>query len=144
MENMIITGTITATSNKISEDFKTEHPTKCAYISIDKSVDKKALEAFGIKIYSSADKNEFLAIRTSRQIAIYDSTTGDNEPVDRLDCSIEDDTGIKTPNFRTIEGVQFNLVKGEKLGNEFIRLQAISGPADCITYVTANNPFIEG
>ena len=47
MENMILTGKITATSKKLDNRYKQENPTKTAYIEVDEA-QAKALEDFGL------------------------------------------------------------------------------------------------
>ena len=49
MENLIIKGQITATSNKVNEDYKTDNPTKTAYVTVTDDNIRQAMTNFGLR-----------------------------------------------------------------------------------------------
>ena len=139
MESMTFVGTITATSNKVNEKFKTDNPTKTAYITVDNPKDVEKMKAFGLTLYSSADPktgkmDEFFIVKLSREVKVYDS-------FDKLAKPTILSGSVETPNFKTQE-VAMNLLKGEHIGNDFYRINAISitDPMD-IESLEAGNPF---
>ena len=137
MENMVIQGSITATSNKVSNKFKAENPTKTVYIVVDESFDK-AMQWFGLTRYTSKeDGKPFYIVKASQKIALYASGKTGESP-ETIPGTVD------TPNFKTKENVlvKMNLVKGNKNNNDFYRLQAIqiSGANDIET-IEQQNPF---
>lgn len=142
MENKIIKGIITATSNKQSEDFKSEFPTKTAYITPHSPQDIEALTNFGCTLYSSTNENtgekeEFFIIKCAKNVALYNANSIDGRP-----SSISG--GTDTPNFRTTPdyALELNIIKGEKLGREFFRLQAINCKTGSdVEEIEQANPF---
>lgn len=133
---MTFEGTITATSNKVNEKFKTDNPTKTAYITVESEADRKKLEDFGLTLYSSKeDGTEFFIIKLSREVKTYDSFDKKKKP------TILDGT-TESPNFRTVVPVAMNVVKGENVGNDFYRVNAISVASDKdVQVIEAENPF---
>lgn len=137
MENMVIQGSITATSNKVSTEFKAENPSKTVYIVVDESFDKE-MQAFGLTRYTSKeDGKPFYIVKASQKIALYASNKTGESP-ESISGSVD------TPNFKTADNVlvKMNLVKGNKNINDFYRLQAIqiSGASD-IENIEQQNPF---
>lgn len=137
MENILLKGMVTATSNKVDSRFKQEAPTKTAYITIADEDIAKAIQ-FGLTEYSSKqDGNRFFIIKLPQNIAIY-VQGGDNVTPEKMSG------GIDSPNFMTNKDkmLNLNIIKGENMGNEFFRLQAIqiTDSTDIIS-VEQTNPF---
>lgn len=127
MENIVVYGVLTNTSNKVSEEYKSEVPTKCAYLYAASKEDADKMVSFGLTEYTPKDGGSgFFAVRMSKTVSIYHSDNEDGIPDEKIDCRVTDNNGNKTPNFKCRDGVTvaMNLVKGEKMKNSFIRLQA--------------------
>ena len=137
MENIVIKGKITATSKKMANRYKQENPTKTAYIDVDE-LNAKILEEFGLTKYTSAeDKKDFFIIKLSSNLVAYEDST--NERI-----SLADLASVNSPNFNTgEEDIQLNIIKGENMGNDFYRVQALLLPQglDMIQTMEAINPF---
>lgn len=139
MESMTFAGAITATSNKVNEKFKTDNPTKTAYITVGNPKDVEKMKAFGLTQYSSTDAKtgaieEFFIVKLSREVKVYDSFNKTAKPT--ILSGLTD-----TPNFKTRE-VAMNLLKGENVGNDFYRINALSiTDATDIETIEAENPF---
>lgn len=138
MENLVIAGQITATSNKVSGDFKSEQPTKTVYFITDPKFDL-LLQDFGLTRYTSKeDGKPFYIVKMAQNVAIY-ATGKANEQPEKMSGLVTDGPNIKTADGVT---VKMNLIKGEKTGNVFYRLQAIliTGSGD-IQEIEQENPF---
>ena len=137
MENMILTGKITATSKKLDNRYKQENPTKTAYIEVDEK-QAKALEAFGLTRYTSVtDKKDFFIVKLSANLVAYLDHTN-------TQVSLSELAGVQSSNFNTGDDlIQMNLIKGENMGNEFFRIQALLLPngIGSIQELEAVNPF---
>src|SRR5699024_12121105 len=71
MENLIIKGQITATSNKVNEDYKTDNPTKTAYLTVTDDNIRKAMVNFGLTEYTSKqDDSNFFIIKLPQQLTL--------------------------------------------------------------------------
>src|SRR5699024_11196227 len=71
MENLIITGQITATSSKKDDKFKQENPTKMAYVTVTKKEDVEALEAFGATKYTTKEDNrDFFILKVPQSFVV--------------------------------------------------------------------------
>src|SRR5699024_11432770 len=69
MENLIIKGQITATSNKVNEDYKTDNPTKTAYVTVTDENISQAMADFGLTEYTSKkDDSKFFIIKLPQQL----------------------------------------------------------------------------
>lgn len=138
MENIVIKGRISATSNKVDDKFRQEQPTKTAYVTVTDPKDIDNLKKFGLTQYSSKeDQSSFFIIKLPKQVAIYVSGVSKQEP-EKMSG------GIDTPNFSTPEGkeLSLNIIKGENMGRDFFRLQAIQiEDANDIIEVEQTNPF---
>lgn len=125
MEQLIIEGIITTTSMKQSKDFRSDHPRKSLFVSVD-AENKKKLEDFGLTEYTPKDGGEpFFILKASKEITVH---TRDNE-LRTIDGTAEEDS---EPNFKT-DGLAFiSMVKGEKNKNEFVRVTDILGDVELI------------
>lgn len=136
MENLVIKGRITATSNKVDTKFKQENPTKTAYVTVSDETEKKKLIDFGLTEYTSKkDGLSFFIIKLPQNVAIYVDGVEGSEPLPG---------NTETPNFSTVEGkdLSLNIIKGEHMNNDFFRLQAIKiEQSSDIVEVEQTNPF---
>ena len=136
MENLVIKGRITATSNKVDAKFKQEIPTKTAYVTVADEAEKKKLIDFGLTEYSSkADDLSFFIIKLPQKVAIYVEGVDEPEPMSG---------GVETPNFSTVEDKELflNIIKGKNMNRDFFRLQAIKiDQSTDIVLVEQTNPF---
>lgn len=144
LTNLIVEVQITATSNRESEDFKAEVPTKTAYLKADEAQSAKMVE-FGMTQYTSEEDNTpFFILKCARNIAVY-LNGKDEEPVIRSgEIYLEDNR--RNPNFKTPDDktVKINIIKGENKGNVFCRLQAILvDDYSDIEIVVPENPFLD-
>lgn len=130
MENIILTGTITSTSNKST---KFEATNKIAYVTLASTEEyKKALD-FGLNIYESEDKTRFIIVKLPKKLSIY---IGNRQ--------YKYNSGIEDPNFYTTNDIGLNLIKGvsDKNNSSYIRLTALNlNSIDELQEVKQVNPF---
>lgn len=132
MENLIIEGIISTTSNKQSSEFKVEKPQKTAYLLLDKENADK-LEKFGVRKYTSKTGEDFYCLKIVEQLKVY---------FDKSKASITVDAGVDVANFKTEKVIKMNVIKGEKTGNTFYRLQALLlNELEDLVQIEAENPF---
>ena len=138
MENIVIKGKITATSKKLDNRYKQVNPTKTAYIETD-GQNAQALEAFGLTKYTSVDDGkDFFIIKLSSNLVAYEDNTNRSTSLAEL-------TTVDSPNFNTGQSeIYLNIIKGENMGNDFYRVQALFLPEGLgmLQAVEAVNPFI--
>lgn len=137
MENVIINGRISATSNKVDGEFKQEVPTKTAYVEVTNDTDRATLTKLGMTEYTSkSDDVNFYIIKLPKQVSIFKG----NE-MHKISG------GVKTPNFKTPDDkeLKFNIIKGNNKGNDFFRLQAVLvDEYSDIEEIQMENPFGTG
>lgn len=137
MKNIVITGRITATSKKLDNRYKQVNPTKTAYIDVDEHT-AQALEEFGLTKYTSAeDGKDFFIVKLSANLVAYLDDSNNSTSLAEL-------ASVNSPNFNTgEEDIQLNIIKGENMGNDFYRVQALLLPQgmDMIQTMEALNPF---
>lgn len=139
MENLVIKATITATSNKQTAKFNVENKRKSVYLSPNTKEDENSLIDFGLTKYvSEKDKKSFFVVKSSDIIKVWN---GDLH-VDNILSSVND------PNFKYIDNVvtEINIIKSEKTGNTFYRINAINLPIgfgldEVIEEVKETSPF---
>lgn len=136
IENLVVAGMITNTSNKQSSRFKQEVATKTAYITVPDENDRQALIDFGMTLYTPKDGGDdfFIAKLPAKGLSIW--SNGKKLGMKK--------TTINEPNFQTVEHVPLGLsfIRGEKDGNPFYRLQAINVvQKDDIFDLDESNPF---
>ncbi len=134
MDNLILTGRITATSKKQNDIYKNK--TKTSYITLKDEEEYKKAEDFGFTVYESKDGNKFLIVKLVKKFKAY----LDGEEIDLGHLS-----GLDTANFNT-EEVFLNFIKARhsKTGNIFYRLQSIQlNDKEDITIFSGKNPFKE-
>lgn len=133
MENIVIEGIISTTSNKQSKEFRVENPQKTAYLELDE-VNAKKLEDFGVSKYTSKDGDDFFCLKVVEKLKLYFE--------DKTNASVEHDASVNAPNFKTEGKVRMNIIKGEKTGNVFYRLQALLiTTQNELVEIEAENPF---
>ena len=151
-QTVIVPAIITATSNKVSDDFKQETPTKTIYFHVEDPKKAEQLEKLGMTQYTpdaetDPDAKPYFIAKATKTVKLYtDRTTFVEKPfsVDLFD----EDTGfpIPNPNVYTDEIVHLAIikVKGEKGKNDVYRVNAILLPTlDTLKEVEAVNPFAE-
>lgn len=136
-------GKISATSNKVSEDFKQETPTKTIYIVPKDKKEIEKLEKFGLPFYTPKEKGSesHTIVKSAKTVKHYKSVK-DEDP-QKIIMTVEDENGQSIPNLYTEENVILNItkVKAQKGKNDFFRLTAILAPVGTILEVEATNPF---
>lgn len=140
---MTILATITTTSNKQSEEFKAETPSKTAYLHVDKETEQKLID-FGMRKYTPKKPNEetgeiedYFVVKLTQNVKLYKNTDKKAKPTE-LSCAITE------PNFLTDEPLEMNIIQGEKANNKFFRLNAIKvNRGNNIQLLEASNPFAE-
>lgn len=136
-------GKISATSNKVSEDFKQETPTKTFYIVPKDKKEIEKLEKFGLPLYTPKEKGaeSYTIVKSAKTVKHYKSAK--DEAPQKIIVLVEDENGQTIPNLYTEENVIFNItkVKAQKGKNDFYRLTAILAPDGTILEVEATNPF---
>ena len=153
-QTVIVPAIITATSNKVSSEFKQETPTKTFYFHV-KDVEKVLLlEKIGMTQYTpdtetDPDAKPYFIAKATKIVKLY---THDNRStcVERpftVDL-FDEETGlpIANPNVYTDEIVHLAVikVKAGKSKNDFYRVNAILLPTlDSLKEVEAVNPFAE-
>ena len=151
-QTVIVPVIITATSNKVSGEFKQETPTKTIYFHVADPKKAEQLEKFGMTHYTPDTETDpeakpYFIAKATKTVKLYtDRTTFVEKPfsVDLFD----EDTGlpIANPNVYTDEIVHLAVikVKGAKGKNDFYRVNAILLPTlDTLKEVEAVNPFAE-
>ncbi len=136
LENLIVQGIITATSDKQDPRFPSNNPRKSLYIAINEENTKKAKE-FGLTEYvSRTDQSKFFIVKASENIDVYD--------INNDHINIINGIANHTANFYTEKEVQLALIKGQSanFSNTFVRLKAIKvqDPSDLLQVKTIN-PF---
>ena len=138
-----LVGKISATSNKVSKDFKQETPTKTIYIVPKDKKEIEKLEKFGLPLYTPTEKGSesYTIVKSAKTVKHYKSVKDDTP--EKMVMSVEDENGQTIPNLYTEENVILNItkVKAQKGKNDFYRLTAILAPVGTILEVEATNPF---
>ena len=136
-------GKISATSNKVSEDFKQETPTKTVYIVLKDKKEIEKLEKFGLPLYTPKEKGSesYTIVKSVKTVKHYKSVK--DETPQKIIMTVEDESGQTVPNLYSEENVILNItkVKAQKGKNDFYRLTAILAPVGTILEVEATNPF---
>jgi len=134
MENLIIKGKVSATSNKVDDKYQQESPTKTAYVEVSDPNIVQAMENFGLTQYTSRDnETDFFIIKCPKQVTLVKGNQ-----MRKLSG------GVETPNFKTADDKEFkmNIIKGNNKGNDFFRLQAILvNDYEEVENIMMENPF---
>ena len=153
-QTVTVPAIITATSNKVSSEFKQETPTKTIYLHVPDHKKAEQLEKFGMTQYTpdtetDPDAKPYFIAKATKIVKLYtheDRSTFVEKPFS-LDL-FDEETGlpIANPNVYTDEIVHLAIikVKGGKGKNEFYRVNAILLPTiDSLKEAEAVNPFAE-
>ena len=153
-QTLTVPAIITATSNKVSDEFKQETPTKTIYFHVPDPKKAEQLEKFGMTQYTpdtetDPDAKPYFIAKATKIVNLY---THENllpivEKAFTVDI-FDEETGlpITNPNVYTDEIVHVAVikVKGAKGKNDFYRVNAILLPTlDSLKEVEAVNPFAE-
>lgn len=136
-------GKISATSNKVSKDFKQETPTKTIYIVPKDKKEIEKLKKFGLPLYTPKEKGaeSYTIVKSAKTVKHYKSVK--DETPQKMIMTVEDENGKTIPNFYTEENVILNItkVKAQKGKNDFYRITSILTPVGTILEVEPTNPF---
>ena len=153
-QTVIVPAIITATSNKVSDEFKQETSTKTIYFHVADPKKAEQLEKSGMTQYTPDTKTDpdakpYFIAKATKMVKLF---THEDRPtfVEKLFSVdlFDEDTGlpISNPNVYTDEIVHLAVikVKGAKGKNDFYRVNAILLPTlDNLKEVEAVNPFAE-
>lgn len=136
LETLTIKGQITATSNRVSEEFRQQTPTKTIYFNAASHEDEKKLIDFGLQAYTSKSDNEmfFIAKAPAKGIQVWCQ----GEQLEPLKVDIE------SPNFKSVDGnvIGLAITKGQKMNRDFYRVSAVNVVLESdIEPVEMTNPF---
>ena len=141
---------ITATSNKVSDEFKQETPTKTIYFHVEDPKKAEQLEKLGMTQYTPDTETDpeakpYFIAKATKTVRLFTDRTTHVEKLFSVDL-FDEDTGlpIPNPNVYTDEIVHLAIikVKGGKGKNDFYRVNAILLPTlDTLKEVEAVNPL---
>lgn len=153
-QTVAVPAIITATSNKVSSEFKQETPTKTIYFHVEDPKKAEQLEKLGMTQYTpdtetDPDAKPYFIAKATKTVKLYTHEDRSNFVEKPFSVDIfDEDTGlpIPNPNVYTDEIVHLAVikVKGGKGKNDFYRVNAILLPTiDTLKEVEAVNPFAE-
>ena len=153
-QTVTVPAIITATSNKVSSEFKQETPTKTIYFHVPDPEKAEQLKKIGMTQYTTdteidPEAKPYFIVKAKKNVKLY--THEDRSTFVEKTFTVDifdEDTGLSlpNPNVYTDEIVHLAIVKvkGEKGKNDFYRLNAILLPTmDTLKEVEAVNPFAE-
>lgn len=136
MEQIIVRGQITGTSNKQQEG-ATGAPRKSIYFKpADEQNRAKLLAEGGLREYESKDGEKFFIFKCSEKLTIWLN----KEDSEVLPSSVND------PNFKTDKDIEVALIEGksEKFNTKYVRAFALRVDSlDDIKKVEKQNPFAQ-
>ena len=151
-QSVVVPAIITATSNKVSDEFKQETPTKTIYFHVEDPKKAEQLEKFGMTQYTPDTETDpeakpYFIAKATKTVRLFTDRTTHVEKLFSV-YLFDEDTGlpIPNPNVYTDEIVHLAIikVKGGKGKNDFYRVNAILLPTlDTLKEVEAVNPFAE-
>ena len=153
-QTVAVPAIITATSNKVSDEFKQETPTKTIYFHVPNPKKAEQLEKIGMTQYTpdsetDPDAKPYFIAKATKIVKLYthDKRSRIVEKPFSVDL-FDEETGlpIANPNVYTDEIVHLAVikVKAPKGKNDFYRVNAILLPTlDSLKEVEAVNPFAE-
>ena len=149
-ENTFITiiakAIITTTSNKISDDFKQDIPTKTIYFTVQDEKKIKQLQELGMTLYTPEDKEapNYFICKATKFVKIYTNRDDYFEKDFGVTTIKEDGTEMKNPNLKTDEPIYLSIVKvkAPKGKNDFLRVNAIlTDDTSKLIEINQENPF---
>ena len=137
---------ITATSNKVSDDFKQDTPTKTIYFTVQDEKIIKQLQELGMVLYTPKEEgaSNYFICKATKFVKIYKNRDEYFEKDFGVTTIKEDGTEIKNPNLKTDEPIYLSIVKvkAPKGKNDFFRVNAIlTDDTSKLIEVTQENPF---
>ena len=137
---------ITATSNKVSDDFKQDIPTKTIYFTVQDEKKIKQLQELGMVQYTTEKEGypNYFICKATKFVKIYTNRDDYFEKDFGVTTIKEDGTEIKNPNLKTDEPIYLSIVKvkAPKGKNDFFRVTAIlTDDSSKLIEVTQENPF---
>ena len=153
-QTVTVPAIITATSNKVSDEFKQETPTKTIYFHVPHPKKAEQLEKIGMTQYTPDTETDpeakpYFIAKATKNVKLYthEDRSTFTEKAFTVDI-FDEDTGLPlpNPNVYTDEIVHLAVikVKGGKGKNDFYRLNAILlSTLDSLKEVEAVNPFAE-
>ena len=151
-QTVVVPAIITATSNKVSEDFKQQVNTKTVYFHVLDRKKAELLEKLGMTEYTPDNEKDpeakpYFIAKATKIVKLYTSKDIYTEKTFAVE-EINEETGLpqSTPNLYTDEIVHLAIikVKGAKGKNDFYRINAILLPSlDMLKEVEAVNPFAD-
>lgn len=155
-QTVTVPAIITATSNKVSAEFKQETPTKTIYFHVPDPKKAEQLEKFGMTQYTpdtetDPDAKPYFIAKATKIVKLYTHEDPSTFVVKSFTVDLfDEETGLPlpNPNVYTAEDeivylavVKVKEVKGK---NDFYRVNAILLPTlDTLKEVEAVNPFAE-
>ena len=140
---------ITATSNKVSQDFSQETPTKTIYFTVSDKKKVKELEELGLTLYTPEDKEgkPYFIVKASKVVKIWLSK---DEYIEKMFTTEIIDTttleNVSNPNLYTEDEILISVVKvkAPKGKNDFYRINNMM-VSDILQLkeVEKSNPFEE-
>ena len=153
-QTVIVPAIITATSNKVSSEFKQETPTKTIYFHVPDPKKAEQLEKVGMTQYTpdtetDPDAKPYFIAKSTKIVKLY--TNEDHSKFVEKPFTVDlfdEETGLPIPNQNVYTDEIVHLavikVKGAKGKNDFYRVNAILLPTlDSLKEVEAVNPFAE-
>ena len=153
-QTVTVPAIITATSNKVSSEFKQETPTKTIYFHVADPKKVEELEKIGMTQYTPDTETDpeakpYFIAKATKIVKLYtheDRSTFVEKPFTYYLLDEETGLPLPNPNVYTDEIVHLAIVhvKGAKGKKGFYRVNAILLPAlDSLKEVEAVNPFAE-
>lgn len=139
---------ITATSNKVSDDFKQENPTKTIYFTVQDEEKIKQLQDLGMTMYTPEKEGalNYFICKATKFVKIYTNRDEYFEKDFGVTTIKEDGSEMKNPNLKTDEPIYLSIVKvkAPKGKNDFLRVNAIlTDDTSKLIEVNQENPFKE-
>ena len=153
-QTVIVPAIITATSNKVSSEFKQETPTKTIYFHVEDTKKAEQLEKFGMTQYTPDTETDpeakpYFIAKATKIVKLFTHVDRVRfvEKLFTVDF-LNENTGLPSPlpNVYTDEIVHLSIVyvEGGKGKNDFYRVNAILLPTlDSLKEVEPVNPFAE-
>lgn len=137
---------ITATSNKVSEDFKQDIPTKTIYFTVQDEKKIKQLQDLGMIMYTPKEEEapNYFICKATKFVKIFTNRDNYFEKDFGVTTIKEDGSEFKNPNLKTDESIYLSIVKvkAPKGKNDFFRVNAIlTDDTSKLIEVTQENPF---
>ena len=137
---------ITATSNKVSEDFKQDIPTKTIYFTVQDEKKIKQLQELGMIMYTPEEEEapNYFICKATKFVKIFTNRDNYFEKDFGVTTIKEDGSEFKNPNLKTDESIYLSIVKvkAPKGKNDFFRVNAIlTDDTSKLIEVTQENPF---